>query len=104
MQAAPDDAVYRPLRQQPWPVLFLVARTSGDPNVLAPLLRREIATIDPAIVVSSVNSLDAIVSDGDNARPADRLARQGSPSRVQRAAAVGLLKFAGFVMLKPLHL
>jgi hypothetical protein len=41
---------------------------------------------------------------GDNARSADRLARQGSPSRVQRAAAVGLLRFAGFVMLKPLHL
>jgi hypothetical protein len=29
----------------------------------AGLLRREIATIDPAILVSSLNALDAIVSD-----------------------------------------
>jgi putative ABC transport system permease protein len=63
LEAAPDDAVYRPLRQQPWPALFLVARTSGDPSVLASVLRREITTIDRAIVVSSVNTLDAIVSD-----------------------------------------
>jgi predicted permease len=62
LQAAPDDAVYRPLRQQPWPTLFLVARTSDDPSALASLLRREVATVDPAIVVSSVNSLDTIVS------------------------------------------
>jgi putative ABC transport system permease protein len=38
-----------------------VARTGGDPSALASLLRREIAAIDPGIVVSSVNSLDAIV-------------------------------------------
>jgi predicted permease len=68
LEAAPDDVVYRPLRQQPWPALFLVARTSGDPSVLASSLRREIATIDRAIVVSSVNTLDAIVS-GEVAQP-----------------------------------
>ena len=68
LQAAPDDAVYRPLRQQPWPALFVVARTSGDPNAVASVLRREIAAVDPAIAVSSVNTLEAIVA-GEAAQP-----------------------------------
>jgi predicted permease len=62
LQAAPDDAVYRPLRQQAWPLLFVVARTAGDPAALASLLRREIAAIDPAVAVSSVTTLDALVA------------------------------------------
>lgn len=62
LQAAPDDAVYRPLRQQAWPVLFVVARTAADPGELASMLRRELVAVDPAIAVSSVNTLDAIVS------------------------------------------
>jgi putative ABC transport system permease protein len=73
LQAAPDDAVYRPLRQQPWPRLFLVARTSRDPGALASMLRREIAAIDPGIAVSSVNTLDAIVA-GEAAEPRFRSA------------------------------
>ena len=54
--------MYRPLRQQAWPLLFVVARTAGDPAALASVLRREIAAIDPAVAVSSVNTLDAIVA------------------------------------------
>jgi len=61
LQAAPDDSVYRPLRQQGWPVLFLVARTSGDPDALASILKREIATVDPAVTVSSATTLDSII-------------------------------------------
>jgi putative ABC transport system permease protein len=62
LQAAPDDAVYRPLRQQAWPLLYVVARTTIDPGALASTLRSEIAAIDPAVAVSSVATLDAIVA------------------------------------------
>ena len=41
LDAAADDVVYRPLRQQGWPVLFVVARTAGDPDVLSSMLRRK---------------------------------------------------------------
>jgi hypothetical protein len=61
LQAAPDDAVYRPFRQQSWPLLFLVARTSGDPEALASMLKREITAVDPALAVSSVTTLDNII-------------------------------------------
>jgi predicted permease len=90
LQAAPDDAVYRPLRQQPWSLLFLVARTSADPSVLASMLRREIAVIDPAIAVSSVGTLDAIIKS-EAAQPRFRSAVVTSLATVTLTiGAVGL--------------
>jgi predicted permease len=62
LEAAPDDAVYRPLQQQAWPQLFVVARTAGDPRALASMLRQQIAAIDPGIATSSVGALSDIVA------------------------------------------
>jgi putative ABC transport system permease protein len=73
LDAAPDDAVYRPLRQQAWPLLFVVARTAQDPDALAAALRREIAAIDPDVAVSSVTTLDAIIA-GEASQPRFRSA------------------------------
>jgi putative ABC transport system permease protein len=90
LAAAPDDAVYRPIRQQPWPLLFLVARTSADPNALTSMLQREIAAIDPAIAVSSVDTLDAIVAS-EAATPRFRSALLAALATVTLAiASVGL--------------
>ena len=63
LAAPPDDAVYRPLRQQAAPAPFLVVRTSGDPSAFAATLRREIAAVDPAIVVSQVATADQLIAD-----------------------------------------
>jgi putative ABC transport system permease protein len=62
LDAAPDDAVYRPFAQQTWVAPYLVARTVGDPEYLVTTLRREIAAIDRAIVLSDIKALDEIVS------------------------------------------
>jgi putative ABC transport system permease protein len=56
-----DNSIFRPFAQQPWPNVYLIARTDGDPNMVAPLLQRRIAQVDPAIAVSSVSPLDAVV-------------------------------------------
>jgi putative ABC transport system permease protein len=61
--SAPDDQVYRPFAQQSWVAPFLVARTTGDPERLLPAIRRAIGTVDPAIVVSDVRTLDSMLSD-----------------------------------------
>ena len=63
LDAAADDAVYRPFAQQPWVAPFLVVRTAGDPRALVPVLGRAIADADRGAVVSDVRPLDAIVSD-----------------------------------------
>ena len=50
--------VFTPLTQAPVPFLYVVARTAGDPLALAPLLRRELAALDPAQPISDVASMD----------------------------------------------
>ena len=49
---------FTPLSQDPVPDLYVVARTAGDPLALAPILRRELAALDPAQPISSVSSMD----------------------------------------------
>jgi putative ABC transport system permease protein len=63
LERAADNAIYRPFAQQPWPNLFLVARTDGDAAALRTTLQREIAGVDRAIAVSSTSTLDNVVSD-----------------------------------------
>jgi putative ABC transport system permease protein len=63
LAAEPDDVVYRPFAQQPWVAPYLVVRTNADPADLALTLRRRLAAIDRAIVVSSVTTLDKLVLD-----------------------------------------
>jgi putative ABC transport system permease protein len=58
-----DDLVYRPFAQQAHRSVFLVARTTGDPAVLAAQLRPAIAAVDPAIVVADVATLDDVLAD-----------------------------------------
>jgi putative ABC transport system permease protein len=58
-----DAVVYRPFAQQPWRSVFLVARTTGDPTVLASQLQREIAAVDRAVTIADVTTLDGVLSD-----------------------------------------
>ena len=58
-----DNAIFRPYAQQPWPNVYLIARTGGDTGALTLALQRRIAQVDPAIVVSAVNTLDGVVLD-----------------------------------------
>jgi putative ABC transport system permease protein len=50
--------VFTPLAQDPVPYLYVVARTTGDPLAFAPVLRRELAALDPAQPISNVSSMD----------------------------------------------
>jgi putative ABC transport system permease protein len=58
-----DAVVYRPFAQQPWPAVFLVARTTGEPAALVSQLQREIGAVDPAITVSDIATLDTVLSE-----------------------------------------
>ncbi|HEX7796142.1 MAG TPA: ABC transporter permease [Vicinamibacterales bacterium] len=63
LSSPPDDAIYRPFAQQPWIAPFLLARTTNEPGSFASSMRREIAAAGPGIVVSSIRTLDSIMSD-----------------------------------------
>ena len=50
--------VFTPLTQSASGFLYVVARTAGDPLALAPTLRRELATLDPAQPIANVASME----------------------------------------------
>jgi putative ABC transport system permease protein len=90
LDAPPDDAVFRPLAQQPWPLLFVVARTTGDPSLVVSALPHEIAAVDPGIAVSSSGTLDEIVA-AEAAQPRFRTVLLAATSLLTLSiAALGL--------------
>ena len=44
-----DNAIFRPFSQQPWPNVFLIARTNGDTRALTSVLQRRIAQLIQAL-------------------------------------------------------
>jgi putative ABC transport system permease protein len=63
LAAAPDDQLYRPFAQQPWPDAFVVIRTAEALTDFGTTVRRAIASVDSTIAVGQVDTLDHIVSD-----------------------------------------
>ena len=90
LEKAADNSIFRPFAQQPWPNVFLIARTQGDTHALTAALQRRIAQVDPAIVVTKVSPLDAVVLDAA-AQPRLRTTVIGGLAGLALAlAAVGL--------------
>ena len=83
LDVAAGDQVYMPLAQMPWLATFLAVRTDNDATIV-PAVRRIVASVDPAIAVSSVTSLD------------DRISAAAAPARFRTAlsatfAVIGLV-------------
>jgi putative ABC transport system permease protein len=75
-----------------------VVRTAGDPLVFASTLRREIAALDPAIVVSQVTTADQLIADAA-AQPQFRTVLFGSLAALGLAiAAVGLYSVVAYTV------
>ena len=85
-----DNAIFRPFSQQPWPNVFLIARTNGDTRALTSVLQRRIAQLDPGIVVSAVKTLDDVVLDAAAQPRLRTLLTAGLASLTLLLAAVGL--------------
>ena len=61
--SGPEGVIYRPFGQNPFRLLTLVARTTGDPSRIAADLRQVIKTYDRDINITSVQPLTQWVSD-----------------------------------------
>ena len=59
----PEGVVYRPFGQNPFRLLMLVVRTTGDPSRIAADLRQVIKTYDRDINIASLQPLTTWVSD-----------------------------------------
>ena len=67
LEAAPDPAIYIPFPQNTWPNAlrnsFIAIRTSGEPQDLIPAVRRELRSVDPALPIAQIRTMDEIVGD-----------------------------------------
>jgi putative ABC transport system permease protein len=85
-----DNSIFRPFAQQPWPNVFLIARTNSDPGTLRVVLPPSIALVDPAVVVSKVSTLDDVVLDAAAQPRLRTLLTAGLAGLTLALAAVGL--------------
>ena len=54
--------IYVPHRQTTDPVTYLIVRTSSNPKAFVPVIRRELATLDPNLTVTGLMTGDQLVS------------------------------------------
>ena len=57
----PDPEIYVPFRQAPVPMMFLAARTVGDPDRMVDPVRAALASVDPSQPVYHIKSMRALV-------------------------------------------
>jgi predicted permease len=98
LTAPPDDAVYRPFAQQPWIAPFVVVRTTSDPATLLASIRREIVAAGPGIVVSSMKTLDSIMSDASAQPRTQAVVLTALTTLALVMAAVGLYGVVAFTV------
>ena len=63
---APDQTIYLPLLDSiggGTPVMTMTVRTDVDPNSIMPTVRREIAALDPALPITDVRTMGAIIGE-----------------------------------------
>jgi putative ABC transport system permease protein len=63
LDAPIEPAIYVPHMQHPSGSMGLAVQTDGDPAALAPAIRREILKLDPEQPVSSVRTMEKVLSD-----------------------------------------
>jgi len=68
LDAAPDPTMYFPARQNLWPTMTVVVRSSGGDAAAA--IRRQVSALDPALAVFNVNTMTKML---DNATAQPRL-------------------------------
>ena len=57
------DTIYTPYAQTPFPWLYGVARSRGEPRAMAGAIKRAVAELDPAQAVLDARSMDQLVYD-----------------------------------------
>jgi len=62
LDAQPKIEIFSPQAQEPSSDIFLIVRSTGDPEVLLPQIRRALHEIDPQLAVVETHTLDHVVA------------------------------------------
>ncbi|MGH9766650.1 MAG: FtsX-like permease family protein [Blastocatellia bacterium] len=67
LEASADPAIYVPFQQNTWPnaprTSFLVVRTDSDPNHYRAAIREALRSVDPALPITQLRTMDEIIAD-----------------------------------------
>lgn len=86
----PNPLIYAPFSQRPETVFTLVARTSGDPRLALPAIRRQLATIDPGLAVFLVRTMGELEASTLQRRSFHLMLLGGFAAAALVMAAIGL--------------
>jgi predicted permease len=90
LTAPPAPRAYDLLGQHWERTLFVVVRGTGDPEALAPVLRRELAALDATAPVFDVRALDELVGRASAERRASAIFSSGVGAVSLLLAAIGI--------------
>jgi len=68
LDAKPMPEVYRPFAQSPWSAMVVMIRTTGDPSLLSPGVRRAVASLDRNLPIQSLRPFEQTVAASLNQR------------------------------------
>ena len=90
LDRAPRPELYVSYRQMQYGSMTVLLRTAGDPSVLAAPLKREVLALDPGQPLTSLSTMDALLSDSLSARRFQALLLGSFAATALALSALGL--------------
>ena len=102
-EAVQKAEVYVPVTQAPVPFIALVVHTVGDPGALVPVIRRQIASIDPEQGAFAIQTMEELVERAGAQRRFQTALVSGFAVLALVLAAVGVYGVMGYMIAARRH-
>jgi putative ABC transport system permease protein len=107
LEASTDPAIYIPFQQNSWPnalrASFLVVRTNGDPNNYRSAIRSALRSVDPALPITQLRTMEEIIADSLSQRRFNTALLLVFAAAAAFLAAVGIYGMMSYLVTQRAH-